>query len=104
MNITITLPEAKAIVAQSANSNLPSHFPGLSPEDVTITVPEAPKVGGPDGANAALHLRNMISLAHRPTAGGPHYDKIGMIKAVRALSGLGLKEAKDLVEEAMLPF
>jgi len=31
----------------------------------------------------------------------PHYDKIKAIKAVRALMGLGLKEAKDFVEAAV---
>ena len=29
--------------------------------------------------------------------------KVGVIKAVRAMSGLGLKEAKDLVESAPIP-
>jgi len=29
--------------------------------------------------------------------------KVGVIKAVRAMTGLGLKEAKDLVESAPIP-
>jgi hypothetical protein len=31
---------------------------------------------------------------------GTHYNKIGAIKAVRALTGIGLSEAKNLVESA----
>lgn len=38
-------------------------------------------------------------LAHFP----PATNKIGVIKLVRELTGLGLKEAKDLVEEACSP-
>ena len=30
-----------------------------------------------------------------------HYNKVAVIKAVRQLTGIGLKEAKDAVEEAM---
>ena len=46
--------------------------------------------------------------AAAPAAGGPAGDgagdkKIGVIKAVRAATGLGLKEAKALVDEAPKP-
>lgn len=35
-----------------------------------------------------------------PSVGSTNYDRIGVIKAVRALTGMGLKESKDMTEEA----
>src|SRR3954453_16350843 len=52
---------------------------------------------GPAGAGAA-GAEEKTGLPVLPTAGGE--KKIEVIKEVRALTGLGLKEAKDLVEAA----
>lgn len=37
----------------------------------------------------------------KPTMSGGHWQKIQMIKEVRIITGMGLKEAKDLVESVI---
>jgi large subunit ribosomal protein L7/L12 len=63
-----------------------------------ITAAAAVAVAAPGGA-AAAEVEEQTSfdvmLTTVPSAG-----KIGVIKVVRALTGLGLKEAKDLVDSA----
>ncbi len=71
--------------------------------DVTAAAPvavaAAPAAGGGDagGADAEEQSEFDVILA---SAGD---QKVKVIKAVRALSGLGLKEAKDLVDNAPKP-
>ena len=55
----------------------------------------APVAAAPAGAAAAPAEKSEFSL-FLSSAG----DKINVIKEVRAITGLGLKEAKDLVEGA----
>ena len=50
------------------------------------------------GASAAEAVEEKTSFAVELTSSGG--NKIAVIKAVRALTGLGLKEAKDLVDGA----
>ncbi len=58
----------------------------------------APAAGGGDGAAAAEEKTEFdVVLASMGD------NKVGVIKAVRALTGLGLKEAKALVESAPAP-
>jgi large subunit ribosomal protein L7/L12 len=57
----------------------------------------APGGGGGDGAAAEEKTSFDVVLAE---AGG---QKIQVIKVVRAVTGLGLKEAKDLVDSAPKP-
>jgi large subunit ribosomal protein L7/L12 len=57
----------------------------------------APVAGGGDGAAAEEKTAFDVVLT---AAGG---QKIQVIKVVRALTGLGLKEAKDLVDSAPKP-
>jgi len=63
-----------------------------------ITAAAAVAVAAP-GAGAAAEVEEQTSfdvmLTTVPSAG-----KIGVIKVVRAITGLGLKEAKDLVDSA----
>lgn len=56
----------------------------------------------PGGAGAAAAPAASESTEFKVTLEGPVPDdkKIGVIKAVREVTGLGLKEAKDLVEGA----
>ena len=54
--------------------------------------------GGGDGAAAAAPLEEQTEFDVILTAIGP--NKINVIKAVRELTSLGLKEAKDMVEAA----
>ena len=64
---------------------------------VAVAVPGAPAAGG-DGAAAAEEKTSFdVVLA------GAGDKKIQVIKVVRAITGLGLKEAKDLVDGAPNP-
>ncbi|MCG6156725.1 50S ribosomal protein L7/L12 [Rubinisphaera margarita] len=58
----------------------------------------APAAGGDDGPAAAVEQTEFDVIL---TGFGD--QKIGVIKAVRAITGLGLKEAKELVEGAPKP-
>ena len=65
---------------------------------VTAAVPVAaatPGVAAADGADAATEKSTMDVVL---TAAGQ--SKIGVIKVVRAITSLGLKEAKELVDSA----
>ena len=62
-----------------------------------VAVAAAPAAGG--GAAAAAEEKTEFTV--ELTEAGA--QKIGVIKAVRAITGLGLKEAKDLVEGAPKP-
>jgi large subunit ribosomal protein L7/L12 len=62
-----------------------------------MAVAAAPAAGGGDGAAAEEKSAFDVVLAE---AGG---QKIQVIKVVRAITGLGLKEAKDLVDGAPNP-
>ena len=57
----------------------------------------APAAGGDAGGAAEEQSEFDVVLA------GFGDKKVGVIKAVRAITGLGLKEAKDLVESAPSP-
>jgi len=60
-------------------------------------VAAAPAAGGGDAAAAEEKTEFDVVLASFGE------NKVGVIKAVRAATGLGLKEAKDLVESAPAP-
>lgn len=63
-----------------------------------VAMAAAPAAGGGDGGAAAEEQTEFDVVL---TAIGD--NKVGVIKAVRGLSGLGLKEAKALVESAPAP-
>ena len=58
----------------------------------------APAAGGDAGSGAAAAPEEQTEFSATLTEIGP--NKIPVIKAVRELTGLGLKEAKDLVDAA----
>jgi large subunit ribosomal protein L7/L12 len=62
------------------------------------TVAAAPAAGGGAAAPAA---EEKTEFTVNLTAAGP--NKVNVIKVVRAVTGLGLKEAKDLVDGAPKP-
>ena len=64
---------------------------------VAVAAPGAAATGGDGGAAAEEKTSFDVVLA---AAGG---QKIQVIKVVRAITGLGLKEAKDLVDSAPKP-
>lgn len=69
---------------------------GIKPAAAAVTVAAGPTGG--DGA-AAIEEKTEFDVILK-SAGG---NKIAVIKEVRAITGLGLKEAKDLVDSAPKP-
>ncbi|MEL6365263.1 MAG: 50S ribosomal protein L7/L12 [Pseudomonadota bacterium] len=67
---------------------------GIEPAAGAVAVAAAPGAGGGDAAAAEEKTEFDVVLA----AAGD--KKINVIKEVRAITGLGLKEAKELVESA----
>ena len=63
------------------------------------TVAAAPAAGGGAAAAAPVEEKTEFSVVLTAVGG----NKIGVIKAVREITSLGLKEAKDLVEGAPKP-
>jgi large subunit ribosomal protein L7/L12 len=59
----------------------------------------APSAGGGDAAAGEAEEKDEFDVVLT----GFGEKKVGVIKAVRAITGLGLKEAKDLVESAPAP-
>jgi large subunit ribosomal protein L7/L12 len=67
-----------------------------------VAVAAAPAAGGGDaGAGAAAAAEEQSEFSAVLSEVGP--NKIPVIKVVRELTGLGLKEAKDLVDAAPKP-
>jgi large subunit ribosomal protein L7/L12 len=64
---------------------------------ITAAAPAAPAAGGAGAAPAAAAEEQTEFEVRRKEAGA---KKIQVIKVVRELTGLGLKEAKDLVDSA----
>lgn len=65
-----------------------------------VAVAAAPAAGGGGAAPAAAAAEQTEFTVVLADAGA---NKIGVIKEVRAITGLGLKEAKDLVDTAPKP-
>ena len=70
---------------------------GIKPAAAAAVVAAAPTSGGGDAAPAEEQTEFTVVLT------GPGDAKINVIKAVREITGLGLKEAKDLVDGAPKP-
>jgi large subunit ribosomal protein L7/L12 len=62
-------------------------------------VAAAPAAGGAAGAGAAAEEKTEFDVILKSPGG----NKIQVIKAVREITGLGLKEAKELVDNAPKP-
>jgi large subunit ribosomal protein L7/L12 len=63
------------------------------------TVAAAPAAGGAGGAAAAVEEKTEFDVILTEVGA----NKVNVIKAVRELTGLGLKEAKDVVDGAPKP-
>ena len=63
---------------------------------VTAAAPMAMMAGGGGAAAPAAAVEEQTEFAVTMTSFGA--NKVGVIKVIRELTGLGLKEAKDLVE------
>jgi len=68
---------------------------------ITAAAPVAVAAAGPAGGDGAAAVEEKTSFDVVLTAAGG--QKIQVIKVVRAVTGLGLKEAKDLVDSAPKP-
>ncbi len=68
---------------------------------VTAAAPAAAAVAAPAAAAAAAPVEEQTEFTAVLSEVGP--NKIPVIKVVRELTGLGLKEAKDLVDAAPKP-
>jgi len=68
---------------------------------ITAAAPMAVAAAGPAGGDGAAAAEEKTSFDVVLTGAGQ--QKIQVIKVVRALTGLGLKEAKDLVDSAPKP-
>ena len=84
----LTLLEASTLV-----KGLEEAF-GVSAAAASVAVAAAPAAGG--GAAAPAEEKTEFNVILTAVGG----NKIGVIKAVREITSLGLKEAKDLVEAA----
>jgi len=74
---------------------------GVSAAAATVAVAGAGPAAGGGGGAAAAPAEEKTEFSVILTAVGG--NKIGVIKAVREITSLGLKEAKDLVEGAPKP-
>jgi ribosomal protein L7/L12 len=102
MKVSLTYSEAQNVIANSLNAN------SIHSEDIVIE--DVPQMTVPHSAiptlfpsQVAEQVSKLITFASRKV-NGQYVDKIGLIKAARTLTGYGLKESKDLVENALLPF
>jgi large subunit ribosomal protein L7/L12 len=85
--VKLTLKEAKELSDYLKNEH------GIEPAAGGAVMMAAPGAGGGGGAAAAEEQTEFSVVLE-----GFGDQKIGVIKVVRAATGLGLKEAKDLVE------
>src|SRR3954453_11391749 len=68
---------------------------------ITAAAPVAVAAAGPAGGDGGAEVEEKTSFDVVLTGAGA--QKIQVIKVVRAVTGLGLKEAKDLVDSAPKP-
>ena len=90
--VALTLLQAKEL------SDYLKEVHGIEPASGGAVMMAAPAAAGGAEADAAPAVRDVILTGVPDTT-----KKISVIKAVREITGLGLKEAKDLVEKAPSP-
>jgi large subunit ribosomal protein L7/L12 len=86
--VNLTIKEANELAQVLENDY------GIKPAAAAVAVAPAAGAGGGDAAAAEEQTEFTVILK---SAGA---NKIGVIKEIRGLTGLGLKEAKDLVDGA----
>ncbi|MEL6280739.1 MAG: 50S ribosomal protein L7/L12 [Pseudomonadota bacterium] len=90
--VNLTLIEANDL------KNILKEKYGIEPAAGAVAVAAAPGAGGGDAGGAAEEKSEFDVILVEAGA-----KKINVIKEVRAITGLGLKEAKDLVEAGGKP-
>jgi ribosomal protein L7/L12 len=98
MRLIVSALEAKTAIADRFNG---IYAENVEIEEVTVAQPFSP-IPTLFPAQVAEQLSKLIGGTRQNSSG--YNDKIAMIKAVRTLTGYGLRESKDLVENALLPF
>lgn len=88
--VSLTLLQAKSLADYLENVH------GIKPAGGAVMMAPGAAPGAAPAAAAEQTEFDVILVAHGD-------NKIGVIKVVRAATGLGLKEAKDLVEAAPKP-
>lgn len=89
--VSLTLLQAKSL------ADYLEEVHGIKPASGGVMVAAGPVAGGPAPVAAEKTEFDVVLTGFTDTA------KIAVIKVVRAATGLGLKEAKDLVEGAPKP-
>jgi len=101
MTFTLLSPVAARITGNSTCSSAAAAAPlpptGAATATAAAAAVAAPAAGG--GAAAAAEEKTEFSVILAATGD----NKVNVIKVVRAVTGLGLKEAKDLVDGAPKP-
>ena len=92
--------EIKGLTLLEASELVKLMEEGFGVSAAAATIAAAPAAGG-GAAAAAAPVEEKTEFSVILTAVGG--NKIGVIKAVREITSLGLKEAKDLVESAPKP-
>lgn len=90
--VGLTLLQAKEL------SDYLKEVHGIEPASGGAVMMAAPAAGGDAAADAGPSVMDVILKGVPDTT-----KKISVIKAVREITGLGLKEAKELVEKAPAP-
>jgi len=88
--VSLTLLQAKSLADYLENVH------GIKPAGGAVMMAPGAAPGAAPAAAAEQTEFDVVLVAHGD-------NKIGVIKVVRAATGLGLKEAKDLVEAAPKP-
>lgn len=91
--VGLTLLQAKAL------ADYLKEVHGIEPAGGGVMVAAMPGAGGDGGGAAAAAEQTEFDVVLKAFGD----NKIGVIKAVRSITGLGLKEAKELVEGAPKP-
>lgn len=98
--VTSIIEEIKGLSLLEASQLVKGLEEALGVSAAAATIAAGPAAGGGGGAAAAPAEEKTEFNVILTAVGG---NKIGVIKAVREITSLGLKEAKDLVEGAPKP-
>lgn len=98
--VTSIIEEIKGLSLLEASQLVKGLEEAFGVSAAAATVAAAPAAGGGGGAAAAPAEEKTDFSVVLTAIGG---NKIGVIKVVREITSLGLKEAKDLVESAPKP-
>jgi ribosomal protein L7/L12 len=98
MNIKVSLTNSEAVALLIPVIEAKQDHAGLGAcPIVSVEIEQAPVPYGTPVYSVQDRLSHIRS-AFTKSYDGNHYNKIAMIKEIRGVTGLGLKDSKDLVE------